>query len=115
MPYHEDLDDECSIVKKIKMSGLPSSHANGALTYQPIITGSIVYALLTMVGLALVFGARSAGKLESKEVGMSLVFVTTAGVCMWLVYISAWMVSCFFFPLSLWYSVSDPQPQLRKS
>ena len=74
------------------MSGLPDSHAKDGLKYDPIVTGSFVYALLTALGLACVFGAKGMGKLESKEVGMSLVFVATAGVCMWIVYISTWMV-----------------------
>ena len=74
------------------MSGLPDSHAKDGLKYDPIVTGSFVYALLTVLGLACVFGAKGIGKLESKEVGMSLVFVATAGVCMWIVYISTWMV-----------------------
>ena len=77
------------------MSGLPNSHAADDLGLAPVITGSVVYALLTAVGLACVCAARGAGKLESKEVGMTLVFVVTAGVCMWLVYLSAWMVSGF--------------------
>ena len=40
------------------MSGLPDSHAKDGLKYDPIVTGSFVYALLTVLGLACVFGAK---------------------------------------------------------
>jgi hypothetical protein len=71
----------------------------------PVVNGSVLYAVLTAVGLACVCGARCAKLLEPKEVGMSLVFVVTAGVCMWLVYLATWMVSgvargvCCFSPM----------------
>ena len=87
------------------MSGLPSSHANGALTYQPIITGSIVCAAHNGGPCISVWGTKRR-EVESKEVGMSLVFVTTAGVCMWLVYFSM-DGELLFLPLSLWYSIGS--------
>lgn len=95
------------------MSSLPNSHAKPGLDYNPIIVGSWTYVALTLLGILFVQLAQKAGKLEKKEVGMSLVFVTTAGVCMWIVYISAWMVSWCSSPFLSLFSFCDPRARLR--
>lgn len=70
----------------------PSSHTTPGLTTAPLVTGSIVFAVLTFVGILLVFLAFSRGVIESKEVGFTLVFVVTAGLCLWMPWMSVWMV-----------------------
>ena len=69
------------------------SHAAANLDTTPLITGSIVFAVLVFVGLLTVIFARAWNLIETKDVGMVMIFVLTAGFSMWIVWLSCWMVS----------------------
>ena len=63
------------------------------LDASPLLSGSMVYAGLTLVGLLCVFMSYGRGMIEKKDVSMVMIFVLTAGFSMWIVWFSCWMVS----------------------
>ena len=72
------------------------SHTAPGLDATPLLTGSIIYAVLTVVGLVCVALAYSRNMIESKDVSMTMIFVMTAGFSMWIVWLSCWMVRVIF-------------------
>ena len=62
---------------------------------EPLIHGSAIYAVLTLVGLVITFLLRAVGVIPAKELGSITTFVITTGVCLWSVWASAWMVSTY--------------------
>ena len=71
------------------------SHTAANLDTGPLMTGSIVFAVLVLIGLLSVVFAYTRNKIEAKDVGMVMIFVLTAGFSMWIVWFSTWMVRGF--------------------
>eukprot|EP00538_Stauroneis_constricta_P005407 CAMPEP_0119558054 /NCGR_PEP_ID=MMETSP1352-20130426/9953_1 /TAXON_ID=265584 /ORGANISM="Stauroneis constricta, Strain CCMP1120" /LENGTH=75 /DNA_ID=CAMNT_0007605275 /DNA_START=63 /DNA_END=290 /DNA_ORIENTATION=- len=56
-----------------------------------LVVGSLAYLALGVLGLFVVFGMKSAGKLSKDDAGTGVVVVVTATISMWLFWFCAWM------------------------